>query len=105
MLTIRIRIPPSRTTFTQLFYFQFRVSERLPLAIKRYQDELIRMYTVLEGVLKKQQELCDNDNEREAWLVGGRITVADLGFVMYVILRIPLSEKPIHEAERRSQCP
>ena len=46
---------------------------RIPLAIERYQKEILRVFGVLESVLSKQE-----------WLVGGKYTIADLSFVMYV---------------------
>ncbi|OBZ71432.1 hypothetical protein A0H81_08375 [Grifola frondosa] len=47
--------------------------EKIPSAIVRYQKETLRVLSVLEDVLSKQE-----------WLVGGRCTVADLSFIMCV---------------------
>ncbi|TCD64417.1 Glutathione S-transferase 2 [Steccherinum ochraceum] len=63
--------------FSQLFYFGWRLPERMPTAIKRYQDELIRIFAVLEGVLKKAKE------DGKDWLVGDKLTVVDLSFVIW----------------------
>lgn len=69
----------------QLYYFGFTAPEKIPLAIKRYQDEIIRVCTVLEDVLGKLKE------EGKEWLVGGKLTVADLGFIMCVPkIRVPV---------------
>lgn len=45
-------------------------AEKIPSAIERYQKETLRVFSVLEGVLSKQD-----------WLVGGKCTIADLSFV------------------------
>ncbi|KAH8082417.1 glutathione S-transferase C-terminal-like protein [Cristinia sonorae] len=63
--------------FSQLFYFGWRLQERVPVAIKRYQDEFVRIYTVLEGVLMNRER------QGQQWLVGGKITAADLAFVVW----------------------
>ena len=44
--------------------------KKFPSAIERYQKEIVRVISVLDGVLSKQD-----------WLVGGKVTVADLCFV------------------------
>lgn len=51
---------------------------RIPLAIERYQKEILRVFGVLESVLSKQE-----------WLIGGKYSVADLSFVMYVPVSLP----------------
>lgn len=65
--------------FFQLYYFGFAAPEKSPLAIKRYQDEVIRVFTVLENALGKLME------KGKEWLVGDKLTIADLGFIMYVL--------------------
>ena len=47
---------------------------RIPLAIERYQKEILRVFGVLESVLSKQE-----------WLVGGKYTIADLSFVILIL--------------------
>ena len=47
--------------------------EKIPSAIERYQKEILRVLGVLESVLSKQE-----------WLVGGKLTIADLSFIPYV---------------------
>lgn len=51
---------------------------RIPLAIERYQKEILRVFGVLESVLSKQE-----------WLVGEKYSVADLSFVVYVPVVLP----------------
>ena len=44
--------------------------EKIPSAIERYKKEIERVLGVLDGVLSKQE-----------WLVGGKLTIADLSFI------------------------
>lgn len=67
--------PIPRTLLSELFYFSFGTPERVPLALARYHGEAIRLYGVLETVL-----------ERKEWLVGGKMTIADVAFTTYVVL-------------------
>lgn len=46
--------------------------EKLPSAIERYQREALRVFGVLDGVLKSRE-----------WLVGNKLTIADLAFVTW----------------------
>lgn len=48
--------------------------------IERYQKEILRVFGVLESVLSKQE-----------WLVGGKCTIADLSFIMFVVLYPPIT--------------
>ena len=45
----------------------------MPSAIERYLGEVKRVFGVLESVLSKQD-----------WLVGSKLTVADIAFAQYV---------------------
>ena len=56
--------------FGQVAWFSMYHPEKIPSAVERYRNEIKRVYTVLESVLSKQE-----------WLVGGKLTVADLSFV------------------------
>ena len=56
--------------FGQVSWFQFFHAEKIPSAIERYQKEILRVFGVLESVLSKQE-----------WLVGGKLTIADLSFI------------------------
>ncbi|KAI0371066.1 glutathione S-transferase C-terminal-like protein [Pilatotrama ljubarskyi] len=58
--------------FGQAFWFLKYHPENLPSAIERYQKETVRVFTVLEGVLSKQE-----------WLVGGKPTIADIAFITW----------------------
>ena len=46
--------------------------EKIQSAIERYQKETLRVFSVLDGVLAKQE-----------WLVGGKPTIADLSFIQW----------------------
>lgn len=59
----------------QVWYFKFAHPEKLPSTIKKFQDEVVDVYTILENVLKESEE---------DWLVSDKPTLADLSFVMYV---------------------
>ncbi|KAJ3483453.1 hypothetical protein NLI96_g6297 [Meripilus lineatus] len=58
--------------FGQYFWFTMYHSEKIPSAIERYKNEILRVFGVLEGVLSKQQ-----------WLVGDKYTIADLSFITW----------------------
>ena len=59
-----------RPYFGQAFWFMRFHSEKIPSAIERYQKEAVRVFSVLDSVLAKQE-----------WLVGGKPTIADLSFI------------------------
>ncbi len=46
----------------------------MPSAVERYQNEVLRVFSVLDGVLA---------NSPSGYLVGGKLTVADLSFVTW----------------------
>ncbi|KAL1941750.1 hypothetical protein VTO73DRAFT_6750 [Trametes versicolor] len=58
--------------FGQAVWFMKYHQEKLPSAIERYQKEILRVLGVLESVLSKQE-----------WLVGGKLTVADISFITW----------------------
>lgn len=53
-------------------WFQRYHSEKIPSAIERYNNEIKRVFGVLDGVLSKQK-----------YLVGDKVTIADLSFVQW----------------------
>ncbi|KAH9884400.1 glutathione S-transferase C-terminal-like protein [Cubamyces lactineus] len=71
--------------FGQAFWFRYQHSEKLPSALERYQKEVLRVFGVLESVLSKQE-----------WLVGGKLTVADLSFITW---NVPTFRYILHELE------
>jgi glutathione S-transferase len=60
--------------YGQAAWFSFLHAEKLPSAIKRYQDEIRRIMSVLEVIL---------NSNGTGWLVGDKCTYADLAFVPY----------------------
>lgn len=61
-----------RPYFGQAAWFKGHHSEHLSSAIERYEKETRRVLGVLESVLSKQD-----------YLVGGKLTIADISFVPY----------------------
>lgn len=69
--------------------FTFLHPEKVPSAIERYANEIKRVLGVLEGVLATKAE--------SQWLIGDRITFADLAFVPWndrldITLGVPKDE-------------
>jgi glutathione S-transferase len=58
--------------FGQAAWFKLFHSEKIPSAIDRYVKEIHRVLGVLDGVLSKQE-----------YLVGDKLTIADLSFVTW----------------------
>jgi len=58
--------------FGQASWFKNYHSEKIPSAIERYQNEIRRVFGVLESVLSKQE-----------WLVGEKFTIADMSFLSW----------------------
>ncbi len=63
--------------YGQVFWFKNSHPERVPSTVERYQNEILRVFGVLDGVLAKQPS---------GWLVGGKLTIADLSFIMWDLL-------------------
>ena len=72
--------------YGQVFWFQYSHPEKVPSAVERYQNETLRVISVLDSVLAK---------EPSGWLVGGKLTIADLSFVIWdrLALTISLTER------------
>nr|4ZB9_A Chain A, PcUre2p8 [Phanerodontia chrysosporium]4ZB9_B Chain B, PcUre2p8 [Phanerodontia chrysosporium]4ZB9_C Chain C, PcUre2p8 [Phanerodontia chrysosporium]4ZB9_D Chain D, PcUre2p8 [Phanerodontia chrysosporium]4ZBA_A Chain A, PcUre2p8 [Phanerodontia chrysosporium]4ZBA_B Chain B, PcUre2p8 [Phanerodontia chrysosporium]4ZBA_C Chain C, PcUre2p8 [Phanerodontia chrysosporium]4ZBA_D Chain D, PcUre2p8 [Phanerodontia chrysosporium]4ZBB_A Chain A, PcUre2p8 [Phanerodontia chrysosporium]4ZBB_B Chain len=58
--------------FGQLVWFTLYHEEKIPSAVTRYKEEALRVFSVLERVLSNQE-----------WLVGGKMTIADISFVSW----------------------
>jgi len=58
--------------FGQALWFKHRHPEKLPSAVDRYQKEIIRVVSVLDGVLAKQK-----------YLVGDKMSIADISFYVW----------------------
>ena len=70
----------TRPYYGQGFWFLYYHPEKLLSAQSRYQAEVRRVLGVLETVLSKRE-----------WLVGGRMTIADLIYVPCVVFPLPSS--------------
>lgn len=60
-----------------VWFLLYHPGEKIPSAIERYKAEVKRVWGVLNDVLSKQD-----------WLVGDKLTVADLALFMWVSLRV-----------------
>jgi glutathione S-transferase len=69
--------------YGQVSWFKAFHAEKVPSAIERYVKELNRVTGVLEGHLAKQKAASGGD---EAWLVGNKISFADIAFVPWQII-------------------
>ena len=67
----RNRLVIYRPYMGQYYWFSKRHAENIPSAIERYKNEAFRVFGVLDNILSKQE-----------WLVGNKMTIADLAFVM-----------------------
>ena len=59
--------------FGQAGWFTYYHPEKLPSAIERYRKEIVRVTGVLDSVLAER-----------TWLVGDKLSAADLAFIVYV---------------------
>jgi len=62
--------------YGQVAWFKWLHPEQLPSAIERYSKEILRITGVLEAHLAQQKQAADGP-----WLVGNRLSYADLAFV------------------------
>ncbi|GAA6008284.1 hypothetical protein JCM10207_000070 [Rhodosporidiobolus poonsookiae] len=62
--------------FGQVSHFLWAAPEKIPYGLERYQNEILRVYGVLERVLQQREE-------GKRWLVGGKCTIADLSFITW----------------------
>ncbi|TFK90921.1 glutathione S-transferase C-terminal-like protein [Polyporus arcularius HHB13444] len=79
--------------YGQVFWFKNAHPEPVPSAVERYQNEILRVFGVLDGVLAKQPS---------GWLVGGKLTIADLSFVMWDLaaMTTALKDRPDVDVEK-----
>ncbi|KAL8638508.1 MAG: hypothetical protein Q9228_004343 [Teloschistes exilis] len=74
--------------YGQAYWFQKLHSEQLPSAIERYNKELNRVTRVLEDHLKQQKQLYAEKapGSDGPWLVGNKLSYADIAFVPWQVL-------------------
>ncbi|KAH9852463.1 glutathione S-transferase C-terminal-like protein [Lenzites betulinus] len=80
--------------FGQAVWFLNYHSEKIPSAVERYQKEILRVLGVLESVLSKQE-----------WLVGGKLTVADLSFITWNETAIHFALKGVEGGDVEKEFP
>ena len=68
--------------------------EQVPSAIERYRKEVIRVFSVLDSVLSKQE-----------WLVGNKLTIADLSFIPSTNGALNITLKDYAEADVEKDYP
>ncbi|KAK1753862.1 glutathione S-transferase [Echria macrotheca] len=67
--------------FGQAAWFALAHPEKLPSALKRFTDEVRRVSGVLDAWLSKQRKEYSDDLGDGPWLVGNRISYADISFL------------------------
>ncbi|TFK84287.1 glutathione S-transferase C-terminal-like protein [Polyporus arcularius HHB13444] len=82
--------------FGQLFWFMRYHPEKVPSAIERYQKEILRVFSVLDGVLAKAPG---------GYLVGGKPTVADLSFLPWNDIAIRFGFEGVEGVDIPKQYP
>ncbi|EJF64340.1 glutathione S-transferase C-terminal-like protein [Dichomitus squalens LYAD-421 SS1] len=75
--------------FGQAAWFLRYHPEQVPSAIERYRKETLRVISVLESVLSKQE-----------WLVGGKPTIADFSFITWTNVALGFTLKDYADVEK-----
>lgn len=84
--------------FGQAVWFKKFHPEKIPSALDRYLKEIDRVSGVLEGWLAKQKEQYPTTDG--PWLVGGRISYADIAFVQWQRVIGMILQKDEYDIER-----
>ncbi|KAJ5960691.1 uncharacterized protein N7479_007841 [Penicillium vulpinum] len=69
--------------YGQAFWFKKFHAEKLPSAVQRYVDEAKRVTGVLDKWLGKQKEASGEDIGDGPWLVGNKMSYADVAFISW----------------------
>ncbi|KAJ5467968.1 hypothetical protein N7475_005720 [Penicillium sp. IBT 31633x] len=67
--------------YGQAWWFKNYHAEKIPSAVERYINEAKRVTGVLDGVLGKQKEVYSEDLGDGPWLVGNKMSYADVAFI------------------------
>ncbi|CAG8910174.1 unnamed protein product [Penicillium egyptiacum] len=67
--------------YGQAYWFKIYHAEKVPSAVKRYVDEVKRVTGVLDKWLGKQKEGNDKNLGDGPWLVGNKMSYADVAFI------------------------
>jgi glutathione S-transferase len=68
--------------FGQATWFKMYHHEKVPSAFERFRTEVNRVSGVLEGYLESQRSKAEKEGDGP-WLVGGKMTFADIAFIMW----------------------
>ena len=90
--------------FGQAVWFTRYHSEKLPSAIERYCKEIVRVYGVLEGHLKKEKEAAAGVGDGP-WLVGNKFSFADLSFLSWHVITPMAITKEVFDLNTDEQFP
>ncbi|KAI4099958.1 MAG: hypothetical protein L6R37_005754 [Teloschistes peruensis] len=87
--------------YGQAYWFQKFHSEQLPSAIERYNKELNRVTRVLEDHLKQQKQLYAEKapGSDGPWLVGNKLSYADIAFVPWQVHVGKYMEKDAYDVD------
>jgi len=86
--------------YGQAVWFKKFHSEQLPSVIERYNKEINRVTSVLDGYLAEQRKKYgDNDGSDGPWLVGNKISYADIVFVSYQRIMSMVLEKDQYDLD------
>lgn len=83
--------------YGQLSWFVKYHPEQLPSAVERYSNEVKRVSSVLEGYLAEQKKRYNGDGA--AWLVGNKMSYADLAFVPWQKSMAYLGKRELYNEE------
>ncbi|KAI0144398.1 glutathione S-transferase [Xylariaceae sp. FL1272] len=73
----------------KIWFTHFHVEENLTSVIERYRTEVGRICGVINGVLNAQRKKLAKAQDEPVWLVGDKVTYADLSFVLWNTLVLP----------------
>lgn len=83
--------------YGQLAWFKRYHPEQVPSAIDRYAKEVNRVSGVLDGFLAQQKE--KHGRGDGPWLVGNKLSYADIAFIPYQRILSMLLEKDVYDAD------
>ena len=83
--------------YGQLAWFKRYHPEQVPSAIDRYAKEVNRVSGVLDGFLAQQKE--EHGRGDGPWLVGNKLSYADIAFIPYQRILSMLLEKDVYDAD------
>ncbi|KIX03622.1 uncharacterized protein Z518_07175 [Rhinocladiella mackenziei CBS 650.93] len=85
--------------YGQAAWFKKFHHEKLPSALERYTKEVGRISGVLDGWLAKQKEKYGTENDGP-WLVGNKVSYADLAFVSWQTVIVVILSKEEYDEDK-----